>query len=87
MEIIGTVGAAFLELKRLLKDFLLHTYVKCKRSKYMKNLISGVNKSKYFFKLISLKMHLSLVRMKCSLHIGLMALLLCLQLMLGFLMV
>ena len=46
MEIIGTVGDAFLELKRLLKDFLLHTYVKRKRSKYMKNLISGVIKKK-----------------------------------------
>ncbi len=27
VEIIGTVGDTFLELKRLLKDFLLHTYV------------------------------------------------------------
>ena len=46
VEIIGTVGDAFLELKRFLKDFLLHTYVKRKQSKYMKNLISGVNKKK-----------------------------------------
>ena len=46
VEIIGTVGDAFFELKRLLKDFLLHTYVKRKQSKYMKNLISGVNKKK-----------------------------------------
>ena len=30
VEIIGTIGDAFLELKRLLKDFLLHTYVKRK---------------------------------------------------------
>ena len=35
VEIIGTAGDAFLELKRLLKDFLLHTYVKHKQSKYM----------------------------------------------------
>ena len=46
VEIIGTVGGAFLEVKRLLKDFLLHAYVKRKQSKYMKNLISGVNKKK-----------------------------------------
>ena len=43
VEIIGTVGDAFLDLKRLLKDFLIHTYVK---RKYMKDLISGVNKKK-----------------------------------------
>ena len=59
MEIIGSVGDTFLELKRLLKDFLLHIYVKRKQSKYMKDLISGVNK-------IFLKMRLSLVRMKWS---------------------
>ena len=46
VEIIGTVGDAFLDLKRLLKDFLIHTYVKRKQSKYIKDLISGVNKKK-----------------------------------------
>ena len=46
VEIIGTIGDVFLELKRLLKDFLLHTYVKRKQSKYMKNLISNVDEKK-----------------------------------------
>ena len=58
--------------------------MKRKQSKYMKNLISGVNKKKV---LLQVDFSETLVRMKCSLHIGLMALLLCLRLMLGFLMV
>ncbi len=46
MEIFGTVGDAFTELKRLLSNFFKHTYIKRKQFKHMKELISGVNEKK-----------------------------------------
>lgn len=40
VDIIGTVNDAFMELKRQLKEFLIHTYVKRKQAAYMTSLIS-----------------------------------------------
>ena len=40
VDIIGTMSDVFGELKRQLRDFLIHTYVKLKQAVYMDDLIS-----------------------------------------------
>ena len=46
IDINSTVKDAFEKLKSLLKEFLIHTYVKRKQAKYMTELISNVDGKK-----------------------------------------
>ena len=70
VEMVGTVGDAFGELKRQLRPFLIHTYVKRSQSAHFESLTSSCDEKNVVLQVDFSRMPQLLLSVKSSQHTG-----------------